>query len=288
MRGVHETAAHARYDQRMTPDPRRDVDDDSSRHSGRISASVGKELHGELTAWANADGLSLSQLVLKLLSRDAALRRSDRPDDDLQPTLARVVLSSGPTDDDLRRVDEDFASRPVLALTMKALSIIAGARSPEDPEASRRVGRLAMQARKDLDRLVALPLFEASVRLDSGNTRSRSVLGQLHHDVGNWRAGMHELQRVVDADPRDNHALLHLGWCRLQVGLEDGDEGATKLATEELATALHTWANDVRTLKMWSQWRHQIDRLGEFTSDPGARSVYAELDQLSDRIRPRS
>jgi hypothetical protein len=271
----------------MTPDARRDEDDDASRHSGRISASVGKELHGELTSWATSDGLSLSQLVLKLLSRDAALRRSDRPDD-LQPTLARVLLSAGPADDDLRRIDEDFASRPVLALTMKALSIIAGARRPEDPEASRRVGRLAMQARKDHDRLVALPLFEASVRLDSGNTRSRSVLGQLHHDVGNWPAGMRELQQVVDRDARDNHALLHLGWCRLQLGTEEGDENATKLAVEELATALRTWANDVRTLKTWSQWRHQVDRLGEFTSDPGARSLYGELDQLSDRIRPRN
>jgi ubiquinone/menaquinone biosynthesis C-methylase UbiE len=183
---------------------------------------------------------------------------------------------------------------------MKALSIIAGARSPEDPEASRRVGRLAMEARKDLDRLVALPLFEASVRLDSGNTRSRSVLGQLHHDVGNWRAGMRELQRVVEADPRDNHALLHLGWCRLQVGLDDGDEGTTKLATEELATALHTWANDVRTLKMWSQWRHQIDRLGEFTrvvelagvkpgmsvADVGAGEGYYAV-RLSQVVGPR-
>ena len=266
---------------------RRDGEDDPSRHSGRISASVGKELHGELTSWATADGLSLSQLVLKLLSRDAALRRSDRPDD-LHPTLARVLLSAGPTDDDLRRIDEDFASRPVLALTMKALSIIAGARRPEDPEASRRVGRLAMQARKDLDRLVALPLFEASVRLDAGNTRSRSVLGQLYHDVGNWRAGMRELQQVVERDPRDNHALLHLSWCRMQLGAEDGDENATKVALEELATALHTWANDIRTLKMWSQWRHQVDRLGEFTGDPGARLLYGELDQLSDRIRPRN
>ena len=268
----------------MATNPRRP--DDESQRSGRISASVGRELHAELTAWSDSDGLSLSQLVLKLLSRDVALRRSDRSGD-LPATLSRVLLSPGVRDDDLQRVDEELADRPTLSLTLKALAIIAGAK-PVDPDASRRVGRLAMEARKNRNPQLALPLFEASARLDPSNTRSRSVLGQLLHDAKEWRAAIPELEQVVAVDAKDNHALLHLGWSRMHAASEDSDEAELTRAVDELGRALRSWATDVRNLKAWDQWRRQVDRLRDFNNDLEVRELYSSLDQLSDEIRPRT
>lgn len=260
--------------------------DDESQRSGRISASVGRELHAELTAWSESDGLSLSQLVLKLLSRDVAVRRTDRTGD-LPPTLGRVLLSRGVRDEDLQRVDEELADRPTLSLTLKALAIIAGAKQPADPEASRRIGRLAMEARKDRNTQLALPLFEASARLDPANSRSRSVLGQLLHDAKEWQRAIAELEIAVSTDPKDNHALLHLGWSRLHAAVEEANEVQVAQAVQELERALRSWARDVRNLKAWDQWRRQVDRLRDFNADRGVRELYNSLDQLSDEIRPR-
>lgn len=260
--------------------------DDEALRSGRISASVGRELHAELTAWSDTDGLSLSQLVLKLLSRDVALRRADRSGD-LPPTLSRALLSAGLRDEDLQRVDEELADRPTLSVTLKALAIIAGAKRPADPDASRRVGRLAMEARKDRHSPLALPLFEASSRLDPTNTRSRSVLGQLLHDTKEWRLAIAELEQVVATDAKDNHALLHLGWSRMHAASEDSNEAELTRAVDELGRALRSWARDVRNLKAWDQWRRQVDRLRDFNNELEVRELYGSLDQLSDEIRPR-
>ena len=69
----------------------------------RISATVGNQLHGELTAWAKDDGLSLSQLVLKLLSTDVALRKAEEQ-----------TMSSKKSDLHLEIVKEEVAAKEAI------------------------------------------------------------------------------------------------------------------------------------------------------------------------------
>jgi antitoxin HicB len=256
------------------PPPRGEEEPES--YSGRFSVRVPRSLHRRLALRAEAEGCSVNQLVVSILSAsvDAPIRSVKSADDTREDITADAVTEGPQSIGALKGIATHLRNRGEIN-TACLLYALAGDRIALGPggaqQAAREFGTAGALARREKRMKLAESLWRESLRRDYTNIRSRSSLGQLLHHQGRYEEAIEFLEPVADVD---DYARLFLGWSQLQLGLSGGRDDMIEDGLAHVVRALRKWAA-YGNRSARSAWLRQARRL--WSLGPRFRS---EVDQL--------
>lgn len=235
--------------------------DEPEEYSGRFSVRVPRSLHRRLAARAAREGCSLNQLVTTVLA-EAVDGSASRPagGDTFEEITADAVAGGAASIGALKGIGTFLRNRGDINLACLVYAY-AAERVATGPggaqEAAKEFGTAGALARRERRLRLAEALWRQSLRRDLTNMRSNSSLGQLLHHQGRYDEAVVFLERAASVD---SYARLFLGWSRLQVGLNNGDEEVTSQGRTELTDALRQWAAYAPRTERTS-WLRQVRRL---------------------------
>ncbi len=251
------------------PDP--PAESESADFSGRFTVRTLKSTHRRLAERAEAEGVSLNQLVTSILGsavddRTPRVTTADRyevREDITADAIERTPRSIGALKGiatHLRNGGDTNLACLVYAFAAERVARDAGAQ-----EAAKELGTAAALAHRNNKYALAEALWRESTRLDMTNVRSASRLGQLLHHQGRYEEAT-DLLELAAAD--DNYAANFLGWSQVQLGLRTHDPELEATGVENVAAALRRWAYQANS-SVRPGWERQVRRLASL----GARSA---------------
>lgn len=240
------------------PDPRGDREPDE--FSGRFSTRVPRYIHRRLANRAEAEGCSLNQLVVTLLSQSVDTPVRKEATDTYEEITADAVSDRSESIGALKGIGTFLRNRGDINLACLVYAFAAertatGAGGAQ--EAAKEYGTAGALARRERRLRLAESLWRQSLRRDYTNIRSRSSLGQLLHHQGRYMEAVEFLQPVADVD---DYARLFLGWSRLQLGLSDDNQDLVGQGLADLTAALRRWCAYASRGER-SSWLRQLRRL---------------------------
>ncbi len=261
------------------PSPR--GEEEPETYSGRFSLRVPRSLHRRLALRAEAEGCSVNQLVVSILSAsvDAPVHSATSADDIREDITADAVAEGPQSIGALKGIATHLRNRGEINAAC-LLYALAGERIALGPggaqQAARELGTAGALARREKRMKLAESLWRGSLRRDYTNIRSRSSLGQLLHHQGRYEDAVEFLEPVADVD---EYARLFLGWSRLQLGLSGGRNDMVEDGLANVVSALRRWSvygnRSTRsawlrqTRRLWSlgpQFRSEIEQLISFAN----------------------
>lgn len=253
------------------PDP--PAESESADFSGRFTVRTLKSTHRRLAERAEAEGVSLNQLVTSILgstveeraslvtARDRHEVREDITADAIERTERSIGALKGIATH-LRNVGDTNLACLVYAFAAERVARDAGAQ-----EAAKELGTAAALAHRNNKYALAEALWRESTRLDMTNVRSASRLGQLLHHQGRYEEAA-DLLELAAAD--DNYAANFLGWSQIQLGRRGRDAALEATGVENVAAALRRWAYQANS-SVRPGWERQVRRLASL----GAQAAQA-------------
>ncbi|MBV8194109.1 MAG: toxin-antitoxin system HicB family antitoxin [Candidatus Dormibacteraeota bacterium] len=243
--------------------------------SGRFSARVPKSLHRQLSARAEVEGCSLNQLVTTVLAASVSEPVRKTSDADAYEEIAADAVAVGPESiGALKGIATFLRNRGDVNLAC-LIYAFAAERAASGPggaqDAAKEFGTAGALARRERRMRLAEALWRQSLRRDFTNIRSNSSLGQLLHHQARYEEAIDYLERAASVD---SYARLFLGWSRLQLGLNNGQETLVSDGLSDVTDALRKWAAYAPRSER-SSWVRQVRRLQLL----GAR-FHQEAEQL--------
>lgn len=153
----------------------------------------------------------------------------------------------------------DLAFRPLVAVALVALALLAGCKSNEEEAADLFKSAQALRAENKLDDAVAQ--LQQSLDLDQGNVAARVALGEIYGLQGRAFAATAQYKAALERQPDSLPARLGLG----EIALAAGDDAT---ADSQYGAIAATAADDPRAQAL--KLALDFDRLTT-TSDPGTR-----------------
>ncbi len=244
------------------PEPRLDIE---GPFSGRFSVRVPRSLHRQLVQRAAQEQTSLNQYVVTLLASGLASvgHNALAPDHDArEPITADAVRSDQRSVPALKGIASFLRQRGDVSLACLvyafAASRIAAFESRED--ASRELAMAGALARRENRSRLAVALLQESLKLDGTNLRANSALGQLLYREGRY---VEAIPHLEEASGVDNYARTYLGWSKVLLGLDRGDEALRKGGLSDLTDALRKWSYQNASKNERQSWLRHLQRLSQ-------------------------